>query len=203
MNLNKLANRPHMYLLEDGLAEMAIGFVSLVAFATFSPSAFRALPLLVPQAIWFGGCLNIFWAAKKLKERVTFPRGGYVAIEEPAGATRGRTRRALSVALAFGIIWLIAVFRDVSPSARALAVVAAAVFFAAYTFGAMKYRVRHMWWLATFSALLGLWVYERDGSPGDSLAFVILGQGVALVVSGGVRLWQFLKSHPRPSETGA
>ena len=85
----------------------------------------------------------------------------------------------------------------------ALAVIFSGIFFAAYAFGAMKYRIRGMWWLATFSALLGLWVYERDGSPGDSLAFVILRQCVALVVSDGVRLWRFLNFYPRPSENGA
>ena len=117
--------------------------------------------------------------------------------------TRSRIpRRALNLALLFGMFGLIAIFSAFTfPASQVVA--ASAVFFAAYTFSAMKYRVRHMWWLATFSALLGLWVYERDGCPGDRLAFVILGQGVALMVSGGVRLWRFLKSHPRPSETGA
>jgi hypothetical protein len=204
MDIGRLVNRPQMYVFEDGVGELAIGFMSLVSFGAFSSLVFRTLPLLVPQAIWLGMCLGVFWGAKKLKERVTYPRGGYVALDEQTVTIRGRiSGRALNVALLFGMFGFIVVFSRVFKFPASQAVVVSAIFFGAYTLSAIMYRIPHMLWLAAFSALVGVWVYGWNYSRGDSLAFVILSQGVALVVDGGVRLWRFLKSHPRPIETEA
>jgi hypothetical protein len=64
-----------------------------------------------------------------------------------------------------------------------------------YAWGGLKYRVRHMLWLAAFSAGVGVWCYARGGSS----LIVIFCQGAGLTVTGGIRLWQFVRSHPLPA----
>jgi hypothetical protein len=68
-----------------------------------------------------------------------------------------------------------------------------------YVGSGFKYRMAHYLWLGGFSAALGAWAYLRN----DSIAFVILWQGVASAVVGGIRLWRFIESHPRPVESEA
>jgi len=154
--------------------------------------------LLVAQVIWLCSGLGMAWGAMKLKERVTSPRGGYVAFDEHTVTIRGRiSRRGLNVVLMFGMVGFIVAFRDVFNFRASRAVAVNALFLSAYMFEGMKYRMPHMLWLAAFSALLGVWVYARN----DSLWFVILWQGGALAIAGGTKLWRFIKSHPRPVET--
>jgi hypothetical protein len=198
MNMDDLVNRPQMYVLEDGTTELAIGLMCLIAISVFRFAPGRDL-LLVPQAIWVGSSLGLFWGAKKVKE-ITSERGGYVALDEQAGVTRwGIRRRTLSIVLMLGLMALFRVAEDVFRSPATGALACSAIFIGAYVFPGVKYRLAYMLGLAAFSALLGGWAYTRN----DSLAFVLVWQGAALAVVGGVKLVRFLMSHPRPAGTEA
>jgi hypothetical protein len=192
MNINELVNRPQMYVLEDGTTELAIGVMCLIAISVFRFAQGRDL-LLVPQAIWVGLSLGVFWGAKKVKE-ITSGRGGYVALDQQAGATRwGIRRRTLRIVLVLGLVALFRVVQDVFRSPAAGALACSAIFIGAYVFPGLKYRLAYMLGLAAFSALLGGWAYARN----DTLVFVLVWQGSALAIVGGVKLVRFLMAHPR------
>ena len=53
-------------------------------------------------------------------------------------------------------------------------------------------------WLAAFSTLVGAWCYAWAGSS----LIAILCQGAGLTATGGVKLWQFVRSHPLPAGDG-
>ncbi len=194
MTIDRLANRARLYAFEDGTVELSIGLVCLAAGSAFQLA--RPPYLLIAPAIWLCSTLCIAWGAKTLKERVTSPRGGYVAFDEQVVTARGRiSRRLLNVALTFGMVAFIAVFRDLFNFPGSVTLGASACFFGAYIYDALKYRIMHMVWLAGYTAALGAWAYARH----DSLTFVIAGQGVALTAAGSASLWRFLKSHPKPT----
>jgi hypothetical protein len=189
--------------MEDGVAELALGLSWVITSSAFL--MLQVLPsgyIFAAQAIWVLSSIGMAWGTKKLKERVAFPRGGYVALDDQPMRIRGRVSwRTLILALGLGICvagGAIAVF---SPdlftfSATGLAVGCAILFAGIYTVGGLNYRMPHLLWLGAFCAVLAAWAYARN----DSIAFVLFWQGVALAVAGGIRLGRFIKSHPKSSE---
>ncbi len=161
-------------------------------------STFLIVPpryFLVAQTIWVCTAFGLALGTKKLKERVTSPRGGYVGFDEQAKTIRGHIPyRALNIGLMFMIVCIISVFRDliVFPASEVAAV--SVGFMGAYIFEGLKYRIGYMLWLAAFSVAVGVWAYVRN----DHLAFVVFWQGAALAAIGGSKLWRFVKSHPKP-----
>ena len=141
------------------------------------------------------------WGLKTVKERVTSPRGGYVALDEqPVAVGRGMrvSRRALVAVITVALTGLMVAFRDIAAFRGAMGVGMSAVFVAAYAWGGLKYRLPHMLWLAAFSTGVGAWCSAHAGST----LLVVFCQGGALTVTGGIRLWQFVRSHPLPAGDG-
>lgn len=189
MNVSGLVHRPRRYEFEDGVQELALGLMGIATASVFLAAAFLPLwyTLFPMQALWLASAFGMRWAIKRLKERVTYPRGGYVAFEQQTVTLRSR-RTWLVIVYVTGI----AIVTTALPPATHWPVIFSAVFVGVYGGGAIRYRIPHWWGLAAFSALLGAWVYLRD----SGLTFVLLWQGVAMAAAGGLRLWRFLQFHP-------
>jgi hypothetical protein len=67
-----------------------------------------------------------------------------------------------------------------------------AVFGLIHAITGFLYRLSYMFVLAALSALLLWWISAKGGD----LLLVILWQGVAMGVAGGVKLWRFVRAHP-------
>lgn len=214
MNIDQLADRPRKYALEDGVAELMLGLNAAVtgsAFAVFSllPKGSPAAQnyIFVAQAIWLCASLGMAWGVKRLRERVTIPRGGYVAFEEPRPVIAGRiTTRALLAGLALASSFALVFFLIFhGPGAvrtvrqESLLTVLACGFTlliaALYVAGAVRYRLTYMYYLAAFSLLLGGWVYRAESGMGG-VACVMALEGAAAALAGGIKLRHFMKSHP-------
>lgn len=189
--LDDFVNRPRRYVAQDGAMELMIGLMLVSAMAAFTlvPARF----FLVPQALWILSSLGMAWGAKKLKE-VTSARGGYVALEAPRPVTQWNiSGRRFTLVVAFGVMALMIVARDVfEPSRTSEAVAASAVFVAIYLYEAVKYRQAGQLGLAVCAAAAGLWAYVWN----DTLLFVVAVQGVALACLGAGKLWRFMATHP-------
>jgi hypothetical protein len=202
MQIDRLMRRAAAYSTDDGIAELLIGLILVFAATAFAGG--RLLPqeyFLVPQAIWLCSALGMAWGMKMLKERVTSPRGGYVALDEQPITIRGGMRvgrRALVAVMAVALMGFLVAFRDIAPFPGAIGVGMSVVFVAAYAWGGFKYHLPHMLWLAAFSTLVGAWCYAWAGSS----LIAILCQGAGLTATGGVKLWQFVRSHPLPAGDG-
>jgi hypothetical protein len=199
MNISELISRPTIYAFEDGAQELGIGLLSVVTAGAFLAAA-RLPPgyVFAAQAIWVASSLGMAWGIRKLKERVTSPRGGYVALDDQHKMFQGKvSRRAINAAviLAVGLFMAFAPIDWTRPGSQAVA--ATALYFGMYMFVAARWRLPSMLFLAGFSLLLGVWAYTAKGG----FAFILLWQGVAIAISGVIRLWRFLKTHPQPLET--
>jgi hypothetical protein len=203
MKIDQLVNRPAIYASEDGVAELMLGLMLLIAGAAFTWGRF--LPkdyFFIPIAIWLCSAIGMHWGMKTLKERITTPRGGYIALDEQPVAIGRRMRiprRMLGAAsvLAFGGAY--SVFRDILAYPAAPTVAMSLFFAVIYTWSGVKYRLVHWLWLAAFSACTAFVAWERNWT----MIAVILSQGAALTLAGGVRLCIFIRSHPLPGETQA
>jgi len=86
----------HRYLYDDGLIEMGVGILfivvglGLVAFVTMQDNTAAGVALIIGLlAIAFGGALYAKNALEAVKERVTYPRTGYVSYRAEE-TSRGR-----------------------------------------------------------------------------------------------------------------
>jgi hypothetical protein len=212
MNLDELVNRPRMYAMEDGVAELMMGLSWAVTGGAFA--VFFMLPkgsdyIFAVQAIWLLCSAGMAWGIRKLKARVTIPRGGYVALEEPRPNTGGRlTTRAwtallfLAACLAF-VCWLIFSGRELQATRQESIMIVLASGFAGllaaiYVTAGFRYRLTYMFYLGGFSALLGAALYwMRPATGGIALAFAF--QGAAVALAGGIKLRRFMKLYPAPN----
>lgn len=92
-DLKALAERPARYWNEDGLPELVVGAIwilyagSLLLGTGLRPGLIRtAFWILMPLVYMVGGFYITIWGIKRIKERVTYPRTGYVSHLTPRSA---------------------------------------------------------------------------------------------------------------------
>jgi hypothetical protein len=106
-DIDKVIQRTHRYWYEDGLPEIAVGcmFVAcgllLLVMGSIPPGSLLAPALAIGFVILvaFGG-LFVSRAVKAVKNRVTYPRTGYVSYRRPES---NRRRRIIAASLGVGI----------------------------------------------------------------------------------------------------
>jgi len=185
--------------MEDGLSEMMLGllFVILGGGLLVKVALPRGLtPDLLIPALTIVGVFGLTRGFKKLKERVTFPRSGYVALPEPT-----RSRRILTFATV-GVAG--AAFTLVLSAHVVVVPVFAAVFAAIFLWGGVQYKQTSML-LEAFLTLTFAVVSTRftslSGAAGVLALMVMIGTSMAII--GAFRLRGFLKANPRRQETEA
>ncbi len=123
--IQETQNRITRYDYVDGTPDMAFGglfllmtvnFAIFASFPVISSSTFSALIMLV---VFSGGGLLIAWLSQKLKERVTFPRTGYVAYRRQGRPITRTTKLLIRIGLPFLTVILLAIlFLNRNYSAR-------------------------------------------------------------------------------------
>ncbi len=203
-NFGHLMRRPRQYWYADGLPEIAIGILFLVAGLIFSGQAavpehspWKALSGLALPILIVGGVWLTRWLVGAAKARLTYPRTGYVAYPRPS-----RLRRVLSLALgavagglaAFMLVRATAVTFRLSFLLQGLFV---GLLMALIGQGLVRFYV-----LGALAAVLGvsLAVAAIPEEPGTGIFYGLL--GLALVISGGITLWRYLRQNPLPQEEG-
>jgi len=201
-NLSKTLRRPRQYWYSDGLPEMAIGGIFLAIGLLFSGQAVvpehspwqalagLALPILIVGSLWLTR-----WLVGAAKARLTYPRTGYVAYPRPS-----RRRRILTLLLGAGVggllaNLLIAANLDTLNFTFPLQGLFVGLLVAFIGQGLIRFYV-----VGGFTALLGiaLAAVAMPEEPGNAVFYGLL--GLALVISGGITLWRYLRQNPRPEE---
>ncbi len=187
VDVDAVALRVQRYWMEDGLVEITIGllFVLLAGgILTVGLSTFAAL--------------GLFWGFKKAKERITFPRCGYVALPQQTG----KYRTALWM---FAMFAVAGVTFSLLTSAPSMAVPASGLIFAlALIWPGLQARIPRMVWEGILILLIGAFLYwftDWNGSRGLMAFMAIVGALIAIV--GSLQLRSFLKANPRRQETPA
>lgn len=126
---------------------------------------------------------------KLLRERVTSPRGGYVAVRVTPHA-----RMASSCAVPAVLLAKVMVDAHLSQP-----LLFCAFFGCCYAVTGLIYRLPYMYLLSALSGLPGYWVSVRGGG----LLLDTMAQGAMMAVAGAVKLWRFVRLHPMPADAEA
>jgi hypothetical protein len=202
----QVEQRAMQYWVIDGIAELVMGGFFVVLGLYFGAQA--ALPeesavgSMLSAAfllVIVGGGLAGRSLIGKLKERLTYPRTGYVAYRQPS-----KKRRWLTLMVAFGMAMLVsALFASAPASLTWIPAVSGLVIGAYWLYQGHRMGVLRFYALAALAAVAGTaitlaGVGETFGLP---LFYVVI--GLALVISGGLTLRSYLHRVPfQPDEAG-
>jgi hypothetical protein len=206
-DLKKINQRSLGYWFEDGLLEIVLGglflllgFAFLIEGISDPGTLTRRLGGIAALFIMVFGALAARPIIRRLKERVTYPRTGYVTYRNPKPTRRSRT---ISYALILGIILLVVGIITSAPDKTLnwlpmLEGVVIGGFLLVIGHRALLYRY---YVLGTLSILLGtiLSVSEIGDLVGMGIFFIIL--GASLLISGGYRLNTYVHQ-TEPEESG-
>ena len=206
-DIDKVIQRTHRYWYEDGLAEIATGwmFVLCGLLSFVMDSIPPGLPLASVLAVGFTilvltfGGLAVGRAVKAVKNRVTYPRTGYVSYRRPESNRRRRIAVA-GVGIALGVLgtvlsiagaptWLVSM-----PMVQGL-IIGAVLLYLGHRLGIARFYV-----LAFLSALIGVMVALNgfDDALGSAAYF---GQmGLVQTASGLFTLRTYLSQAQPPVE---
>ena len=207
VRFDDISKRPLRYWSEDGVPDLVLGLwcacTALIFLAARmlpkGSSAASVYPMAAP-ALWGLSSLAMVRGLKALKERITFPRTGYVALRE-----RG-WRYAFTAALGALPIAVYGVVLTTGfelPHWERFAGPALAMIFAITLFvGGLRYKLPHLLGLAVFSLVPGAWTYWIEAGM-DGTLWVMLSLGGAMAIAGALRLRSFLAANPKPGDLPA
>jgi hypothetical protein len=204
-DLKEIERRPKQYWNADGLPDLLFGFVWILWGIGF------LLPELLPAGSWqpyyswvsltlmvvSGYVAN--WAIKKLKQRLTFPRTGYVEWRKPSvGARVAVMILAAAVAIGTALLashgkgWGIA---DYAPPALAL-------FFAlGYLLAAIWHKLPHLLFSSALSLVLAGVIARTHMDLGHVWILFLLSQGFLSCLVGFIRLRIFMHRNHQQQES--
>ena len=191
-DLNKTIRRTQQYWFEDGLVELLLGLLFLVLSGLFwwqvvTDSEYGALigGIAMPFIIILGAILlgvTLRW----LKQRLVYPRTGYVTYAKPTNKQRGMS--AL-LGLVFGAAMAIAV-TQLELAELAPAFIGAGIGFALFMLGnrvgLLRFHLLAIWDVAV-GIIIAFWGLAENVASTYALGLV----GLSLVVSGGFAFWRY------------
>jgi hypothetical protein len=205
--IEKIEQRTARYWFEDGLVEMAFGGVVLLLALFFGARA--AAPAkgawrflldvgLLPLFVLGGWGMNK--AVRTLKQRITYPRTGYVSYCKPEG--KKGAWRAFLIGATAGITGALTalVLAAKSPGFDRLPAVSGVGFALGLSFLAFRFKLTRLAVLAVFSAAAGIALaFSGWGESGELAAFYGV-LAVSLLLSGWLAFRRYLRDHPLPDE---
>ena len=196
-DLKRLARRPMEYWNVDGLPELMMGALWitwgsawLVGQGLPRGRAWNVYWSLVPFLLVASGLAST-WATKKLKERITFPRAGYVQWRAPS------RRRALLAALVgmLATVTLVLVQRRAGDLETIAGPAAGCVLGTGLVLAAWTQRMTHLLGLAAAALVLGFALGAwRQGW--DAVCWLLVALGAATMIVGALRLRMFVRRNP-------
>jgi len=205
MDTENTLNRAYAHWLKDGIFEIGFGILltgvgtlrAIIHFAGQRSAAYY----------WLSGGLLVFmigvaWGGKRfgeaLRERITYPRTGYMAFKPPTY----NIKSILAILALFifagvlgGVVGLLATQPNQQEIGGIVPLTQGIVGALAFTYVARRIEVKRFYYLAVFSLGIGVVISVLGIGVVLGLSFFYLSIGLALVVSGCVALVQFLRSY--------
>ena len=189
--------------MEDGLSEIMVGLLFIVMggglLVKLVLPRWITLDLLI-SALTIVGVLGLSRGFKKLKERITFPRSGYVALPEP---TRMRRIIGFAMVAVVGMVAMFGVaFTPVLSAQVAVVPLVAAVFAGLFLWSGVQYKRTSMLWQAFLALLFAVFstrFANLSGVAGVLTLMVMI--GIFMAIIGAFRLRSFLRANPQRQET--
>jgi hypothetical protein len=201
-NLDDAMKRTRGYWYDDGLTDLAVGVVLLLIGLLFYAQALLppdfaggnltsiGLPVVVIVGWFIGGKL-----VRVAKERITYPRTGYVEYQQPP-----RKLRPLAAVVGAAIAALLSLLISARPASLALVpalqgiAAGAMLLYLGYRAGVVRYYA-----LGALSAVFGVAIALGgfDEILGNAVYFAAI--GASLVVSGALTLAAYLRQTTPPA----
>jgi hypothetical protein len=200
--------RAFQYWYVDGTFEFSFGSISLLLAAYFyaqrlwAEAWFGSLLTAMFILILFGGGWLVRRLVMSMKERITFPRTGYIAFQRKTGSSRLK-RMLLTGFVAATISALMTILLMNRPAGFDWTVAAPGVFFGAViTYLGIRTGLARFYInaAASLGTSMALGFANLPEGLGLTSFYGIL--GVALLVVGGLSLWQYLRQNPAFGQNG-
>jgi len=206
-DIKRIERRTVRYGFEDGIYEIAFGAFALILGLFFLGSAL-APEKSTARFIFDVGLLPVFlvggWAANKLsrsmKQRLTYPRTGYVAYKRPE--KKKRIKKALLAGGSAGLVAALAALFLVSKPAGldGLSAFSGLAFALALIFISLRSGLVRIAVAAVLTAAAGVGLSFAGWARGLELAAFYGAMGLLLVLSGLIGLRGYLRRNPLPEE---
>lgn len=195
------------YWFEDGIWEISFGAIHLLLCGFFLVTRMRdwegpmALVLMVAQ---LGFIIGVFWlvnhVVRWMKERITYPRTGYVAYRKPGRGTRlRRGLRAGLISAAVGAgVGLTAALQN---STHVLPLVVGAVMAIGLATIGYRFALLRMYLLAILSVILGSIIAMLPIDENQVILVFFGSFGSMLLLSGALTLLLYMRSTQPTGET--
>lgn len=203
-DLKEIEQRPRRYWTADGVPELMMGLLWVVWAIAF------LFPGLFPAGRW----LSFYWSivpfiligsgfassrlTRKIKQRLTFPRTGYVEWPEPR-VTHKVLPALFGAGTAAGMVFVVRwadgrSLETLVPPAMALLLALAFVVLS------VRHGSLHFLWYSAASLVLALVFAWRNTGFHRSLPFIFLYLGALMALLGAIRLRAYMRRNPIPSE---
>lgn len=203
--INRAAKRTLQYWYVDGIVELVLGGLLLLLALYFGVIA------ILPEDSNLGSLLLaalllvlvVVGVVKQkliglLKERLTYPRTGYVAYPR-----QDKKRRGLTVLFTIGMGMLVAVLFASTPASLAwIPAVSGWLIGAYWLYQGHRLGLLRFYALAGLSAVTGtaITLVGLGGARGLPLFYAVI--GLASLVTGGITLWAYLRQATLQSDEG-
>ncbi len=196
-DLREIERRPLKHWNVDGLPELLMGLIWLATGSAYALGPSRGAFWKVVPPVLVAGVLSAKWYLRKVKERITYPRAGYV---QP----RTGPRKVAWVAIVAAVVGASIVLFKPSPLSQGQrpSVILGLILAGAFAFLAHRQRAPHMLWYAATPPVIYICYWAARGEI-LSASWVFLIFGAVCAVGGAVRFARFLKNNPKQAETGA
>lgn len=198
--IEEALRKPRRYWNADGIPEIAIGAFWLLW------GIIVLIPIALPRLAEWRSLISILGvlmapllmdvAVKKWKERVTFPRGGYVQFRPPSGSLR-LTLVIIAAVLGFGAMLLVRFGgdRQLPDWMAGIVGVLITLILLQLAWRMRSVRLAVMAWAV---AAAGIAVSLMHVPHDEQMIYVFLVAGVVCVIDGGLRLREYTRQHPLP-----
>ncbi|MGD8402272.1 MAG: hypothetical protein PVJ21_01340 [Anaerolineales bacterium] len=205
-NMKNVEQRVRRYWYEDGIAELSSGGLFVILGLYFSAQGFfgeTSLVSIILQVslvlLLVGGIFGVRWLVNTLKERLTYPRTGYVEYRVNNRDDRKRRMVIVVVALiiAMASIVLIDFIRGLDSMVLISGLLVGVIFIA---LRGKSSGLKRFYLLGGLSILLGIGLAFLNLSQAYSLGLFYGLLGLAILISGGIVLRNYMSANPVPAE---
>lgn len=203
--IDEITKRTQRYFYEDGIWEIGFGLVNflLAAFFLIASSIDWVGPLalviaLLQMGVVVGSYLLINRVVRYLKERITYPRTGYVSYRKPAARARLK-RIGITALISCSLAALVSIIATIRMMENAMPLVIGIMMAAALVYLGVRLNFLRLYFIAGFVLVLGYLLSLVSLPSMKSTSVFFGGLGLLLIVSGGLTLLDYMR-RTRPAD---